>query len=64
MRWKHGPEDTPEADAGVPDAVAVFDDDGELIGWDESAVHAYYAERGISGRCDEECVARGHIDSW
>ncbi len=43
MRWKQVPEPTSAADAGVPDAVAMHDADGELIGWDESAVEEYYA---------------------
>lgn len=58
MRWKQVPEAPGATDAGVPDAVAVHDTAGELVGWDESAVHAYFAERGQP--CDCECAARGH----
>lgn len=50
--------------AAVPDGVAVHDDAGELIGWDESAVCAYLAEHGLPSRCDDDCMARDHIDYW
>lgn len=59
MRWKQVPEAPGAVDAGVPDALAVFEG-GELVSWDQSAVHAYYAERGEL--CDGECAARGHIE--
>lgn len=48
----------------VPDAVAVYDDDGELAGWDESAPHIYLAACGLPSQCDADCVARGHVDLW
>jgi hypothetical protein len=64
MRWKQAPEDTAPADGGVPDALAVFDADGALIGWDESAVHAYLAQWGLPSGCDDDCAARGHIGPW
>jgi hypothetical protein len=53
-----------EIDAGVPDAVAVRDGAGELVGWDESAVHAYLAAHGLHSSCDDDCVARGDIEPW
>ena len=40
--WKR--DDTDDAialAAGVPDAVAILDAAGNLIGWDETAAHAY-----------------------
>ncbi|MBN3458793.1 hypothetical protein JNN96_32675 [Mycobacterium sp. DSM 3803] len=48
----------------VPDAVAVFDEAGELVGWDESAAHAFLAACGLPSDCDAECATRGHIDLW
>ena len=36
-----------ELAAGVPDARAILDADGDLIGWDESAANAYCAEHGL-----------------
>lgn len=62
MRWKQAPEVTAQADAGVPDAIAMHDADGQLVGWDESAAHAYLAERGLPSPCDDDCAARGHIE--
>jgi hypothetical protein len=65
VRWKPAPEDAAPTGAGVPDALAVVDAEGALIGWDESAAHAYLAERGPwPSRCDDDCAARGHIDRW
>lgn len=63
MRWLHELDEDVPTDRGVPDAVAVFEG-GELVGWDESAVHTYYAERGLPSDCDDECAARGHVESW
>lgn len=65
MRWLHdADEDDAPTDPWVPDALAVFNDDGELIGWDESAEHAYLAERGEPGGCGDDCAARGHVELW
>ena len=65
MRWKPAPEDAAQADAGLPDALAMFNAEGELIGWDESAAHAYIAERGQQPtHCNDACAARGHVDPW
>jgi len=64
VRPKKRPAKERAARPTVPDAVAVFDAEGELIGWDESSVHAHYAERGLPGRCDDDCAERGHIGPW
>lgn len=48
----------------VPDAVAVFDDAGELVGWDESAAHTFLDACGLPSLCDAECVTRRHVDLW
>lgn len=67
MRWKaqrrNGPTPS-EVAAAIPDAVAVHDEMGELVGWDETAPHAYLTERGLSTPCNDECKARSHIDPW
>lgn len=61
--WKRGDSrDEIELAAGTPDAPAVLDAEGNLIGWDESAVHLYEAASGMTTRCDAACVADGHID--
>jgi len=61
--WKHDESrDEIELAAGVPDAIAVLDTGGNLVGWDESAVHAYEAFNGMSTPCDAACAADGHID--
>lgn len=62
MRWKAAVGGVADASTGVPDALAVYDEAGELIGWDGSATCAYLAERGHP--CDADCQARGHIDPW
>lgn len=62
MRWLHDLDEDAPTDIGVPDAVAVLDADGELVGWDESAVHAYHAERGEP--CDDECAKCAHVTPW
>lgn len=66
MRWKHATEASGPLDGalGVPDAIAINDADGQLVGWDESAAHAYLAECGLPSPCDDDCAARGHIDLW
>lgn len=47
-QWKRTEDrDEIELAAGVPDAVAVFDAAGELVGWDESAAHAYQRTHGL-----------------
>jgi hypothetical protein len=48
----------------VPDAIAVHDADGNPVGWDESAVHAYEIAHGLLSLCDADCVARGHVTPW
>ncbi|MGE3844114.1 MAG: hypothetical protein AB7I50_21285 [Vicinamibacterales bacterium] len=67
MRWKSqrrcGPTSS-EVAAAIPDAVAVRDEAGELVGWDETAAHAYLAELGLPSPCDDDCVGRGHVDAW
>lgn len=60
MRWKQTPAAISTDDLGVPDALAVRNSDGELIGWDNSPVCTFYAER--DEPCDDECAARGHIE--
>ena len=58
--WKRDPAlNEIELAAAVPDALAVLDDAGGLIGWNESAAHAYLAEHGLSSPCDAECHRRG-----
>lgn len=37
-----------ELAAGVPDAVAVYDAEGNLIDWDESAADAHLTRHGLS----------------
>jgi hypothetical protein len=46
------------------DAVALHDESGALIGWDESDAHAYLAEHGLPNPGDDDCTARAHIDRW
>lgn len=63
LRWKRAESrDEIELAVGTPDALAVTDPQGNLIGWDESAVHAYKAANGMSTPCDAACAAGGHID--
>jgi PAS domain-containing protein len=64
MRWKQVSDDSAPIEGGVPDALAVFNPDGELIGWDESAAHIYGWESALPGRCDGDCAARGHVEAW
>lgn len=45
----------------TPDALAVFDDDGELIGFDESEAHAYLLRVGLPTDCDDECRRGGCV---
>lgn len=45
--------------AGVPDALAVLDHHGSLIGWDESLCCEYLAAHGMP--CSADCQTRGHI---
>ncbi len=61
-RWKR-PEtrDDIEIAAGVPDDLAVLDDAGGLVAWDESAAHDYESRHGMTTECDADCVARGHV---
>ena len=62
-RWKRAEtRDEMELAFGVPDAMAVHDAEGNLVGWDESAVHAYEAANGMTTPCDTACAAAGHID--
>lgn len=59
-RWKRDAEvDAIAVAAGVPDARAVLDGDGGLLGWDESPCCAYLAGHGMP--CGEECRGRDHI---
>lgn len=64
MRWldEAAPDDAVVHE--VPDALAVFDEAGELVGWDESPVCAYLAACGLPSPCDADCVARGHVSRW
>lgn len=50
-----------ELAAAVPDALAVLDGDGNLIGWDESEAHAYLRVHSMASECDAECVDRGCV---
>ena len=45
----------------TPDALAVNDGDGNLIGWDESAAHEYIKSVGLPSDCDDGCANRGHV---
>lgn len=51
--------------AGIPEAIltpdspAVFNTDGELIGFDESEAHAYLLRVGLPAKCDDECRRGG-----
>ena len=50
-RWRQGEDrDEVELAARVPDAVAVCDENGRLIGWDESLYSAYLAEHALDGQ--------------
>lgn len=42
-----------ELAAGVPDAVAILDDAGNVIGWDDAAANAYLTDHGLP-RLDRE----------
>lgn len=66
MRWLDDPEPvTAAVRIEVPDAVAVHDEDGVLVGWDYALPHIFLTELGHRpADCDEDCVARGHVDSW
>ncbi len=44
----------------VPDAIAVNDARGNLIGFDESAAHEYEAAQ-LGEVCGDECRAAGHL---
>lgn len=46
--------------AGTPDAQAVTDAHGDLVGWNESPCCAYLAAHGMP--CDADCQARDHIN--
>lgn len=48
--------------AGVPDALAVLDARGDVVGWDESAACAYLAACGLP--CGADCQARDHISHF
>lgn len=62
-QWKRDQtRDEIELAAGTPDALAVLDTEGNLVGWDESNVHAYEAANGMTTPCDAACAAAGHID--
>jgi hypothetical protein len=63
VRWLDELDDEP-AEPAVPDAVAVHDDAGELVGWDESAAHAYLVANDLPSRCDDACAARNHVEPW
>jgi len=56
---RDGADDAIVIAAGVPDALAVTDGHGNLIGWDESPCCAYLAAHGRP--CDADCQARSHI---
>lgn len=62
--WRRG--EAPDAialAAAVPDAVAVLDAAGGLVGWDETEAHLYLEQHGLSSPCDEDCIGRGHVDA-
>jgi hypothetical protein len=46
----------------VPDALAVTDAEGNLIGLDELSVHVYEAANGMSTPSDAACAADGYND--
>lgn len=62
MRWLDDVADPIAEVSGMPDALAVRDEAGELVGWDESPCCAWLAARGRP--CSAECAARDHIDFW
>lgn len=64
MRRRNRDADRPtemELAFGVPDALAVLDGAGGIIGWDESAAHDYERRNSLTTDCDGDCQARGHI---
>ena len=59
--WRRdGDSDAIALAAGIPDALAVLDAHGDLVGWDESDCCAYLAARGMP--CGAECQARRHVE--
>ena len=42
-----------KASADVPDAVALLDEDGNVIGWDESLANAYIEPLFTSSKWDQ-----------
>lgn len=65
MRWKSVPDEADTTDAKVPDALAVFDIEGALTGWDEAFAHEYLLSRGsFPSGCDDECAAEAHVRRW
>lgn len=45
----------------VPDAPAVYDASGELIGFDESGAHEWHRRNGHASRCVAACRAAGCV---
>lgn len=52
---------TAPAVLSVPDAPAVYDPAGELIGFDESRAHEWHRRNGHPSRCDAACRAAGCV---
>lgn len=61
-RWKRDEAaDAIALAADVPDGLAVSNQLGNLIAWDESNAHAYVRRVGIQGMCDDACAGVHHV---